>query len=489
MPAYLPILALTFAAFFPALSAGLVNWDDAQRYAPDYLGHYQPLTSLSYALDILIWGDNPFGQHLTNVLLHCLNACLLFKLARELDPKSGVAGAALAALLFSLHPLRVESVAWLTERRDVLSGACLLAATLAYHAHIRGRRWAYVLSVAAFAAAMLSKVTSAAWPFALLALDWHLKRRNFREKLPYLAVAFLVLPLAFKAQLHSGAMPGLDKAPLSMRFSQSLFSVAFYPWKTLWPAGFSPLYEQGYLEARRWLIAAGGLLLLITPAALLKLPRPAAAAWGFYLLALFPMCGLVKSGIQVAADRYSYVPMMGLALLAGCWLGRRGWAVRAGAVVLPVLWFLTWQQTRLWKDSASLWEQAVRVGPPTFFNRMNAAMGLHDRGEHEEALRRVTALLAERPGPPDPKILSVSHYQLGLDLYNRYRAQEAVVHLRIACRLAPDVPGHWLTLGLAEVSAGNPERGRAAFKKASALDPSDRHAAELARARIERRKP
>lgn len=489
MPALLAVWTLTFTAFLPALWAGFVNWDDHLRFDSAALGHYQPLASLTYALDLLLWGEGPFGPHLTSLLIHSLNACLLFSLARALDPKGGTWGAALAALLFSVHPLRVESVAWITERRDVLSGFFLLGATLAYLRHTQGRRWAYAVSVAAFSCAMLSKVTSAAWPFALLALDWHLKRRAWREKLPYLAAVALVLPLAFRAQLQSGAMPGLSEASLSLRISQAVFSVAFYPWKTLWPAGLSPLYEPAYLDARPWLLAAGGLLLLATPAALLKLPRPAAAAWAFYLLALFPMSGLVKSGGQVAADRYSYVPMLAAAILAGGWLARRGKAAAAAGLALPVLWALTWNQTLVWQDSAALWERAVSVGPPSFYNRMNAAIALHERGEHAEALRRVTALLQEQPGHHQSDILlASSSFQLGLSLHRQGRADQAIPHLRRACRLAPQAAGHWLALGFAEVSAGDPVRGRAAFKKAAELEPDNVQAAELARAVISRRK-
>lgn len=506
----LPLLvfASTVLAFLPALRGGFVNWDDTAAFvtnpffrglSPDHLawmfttgllGHYQPLAWVTYAVDHALWGLDPFGYHLTSLLLHALNAALLYRVALLLYEKAGTpearrpAAAALAALLFALHPLRVESVAWATERRDVLSGTFLLLAAWGYIRHAEKKEGAYAASFAAFACALLSKITAAAWPFALLALDFYpLKRRAWKDKAGYLVLVALILPLALKAQRATGSLVTLGQSGLDWRAAQALFSVGFYPWKSLAPAGLSAWYEAPYLAEHAWVLGLGAALLAATVLAPWVKPRPPAAllsAWLFYLLMLFPMSGVVKSGGQLVADRYSYAPLMGAAVLLGAWAAKRRATTLAAALILPALAALTWAQCGTWKDSVSLWRRAEKVNPTSFFAAANAAQGLQDQGRYEESLAALAEVLRRHPGQPQGRVvLGVAENNTGLWLIDQGKTDEALPHLRRACELLPENDSFWVNLGIAHKLVGQAKEARAAYAKALEVNPANPQAAAL----------
>lgn len=406
----LAIVAVVFAAFWPALQAEFVNWDDEgmivdnyafRGFSPSHLqwmftttdmGPYQPLSWLTLAIDYRLWGLDPFGFHLTNVVLHALTAVALFHLARSLlriarpataPASSNLEWAALAAaLLFAVHPLRCESVAWVSERRDVLSGlfyvctvmAYLRAATSAPHAR---RRWT-VVSLTTFVLALLSKATGMTLPVVLLLLDiWPLGRlshsgpergRALREKLPFFAVAILFAYIAFRGQAaEPDTLRGLAEHGFVERLAQAGYALCFYPWKMLAPIGLLPMYELPRpLDPReaRFLVSAL-VAVTVTVVVLVRRTRsPAVAiAWLSYGVLLAPVSGLVQAGAQLVADRYSYLPCIPLALLAAggllAWIehrpAQRVYAVQlaSGALLLSVI--LTFQQTRIWRSAESLW--------------------------------------------------------------------------------------------------------------------------------------
>ena len=324
------VFAAVVVAFLPALRFPFLNWDDQPNIVDNallrfdapgltfmltgsQLGHWQPATWLTLAFDRLLWGGNPLGFHLTNVLLHALGAVLLFFLARRLKLAAGKraeTAAVFAALFWALHPLRVESVAWVTERRDVLCGVLSLGAALAY---IRGlddaawRRPAFLLT----ALAMTSKVFAIVLPATWLLLDLRLAGApRWREKLPYVPLALGVLAFNLAAQSGSGAAVPLADFGVSHRLAQAFYGLAFYPWKTLLPAGLSPLYERSILlEPFPFSVAAAAVL---TAALYLALTRKrvdglAQAALAYAIL-LLPALGFFKSGRMIAADRWSYLP-------------------------------------------------------------------------------------------------------------------------------------------------------------------------------------
>src|SRR2546427_7291002 len=362
-----PVLValVTFAAFLPALQNQFVSFDDDKNFLdnPHYrglawthlrwmwtthLGHYIPLTWMTLGLDYLLWGMNPVGYHLTSLLLHAANAVVFFFVVRRLLtralPSPSERGHALAvsagfaALVFAIHPLRVESVAWATERRDVLSGLFYLLTILMYlracERGARGRRW-YWLSVAVFGCALLSKSMVVNLPVVLLILDvyplrrlggaigWWSEpaRRVYVEKIPFVLLAAAASAVALMAQLSKSAIVSVVQLSGLGRLAVSMYGLSFYLWKTGAPVNLSPLYELPP-TVNPWappVLLSYGLVLAIT-AIVLALRRRVPglpAAWVAYIVVLLPVLGIFQSGPQIAADRYTYLAGLGWAILAG----------------------------------------------------------------------------------------------------------------------------------------------------------------------------
>src|SRR5436853_897881 len=358
------IALVTVAAFLPALQNQFVNWDDAANFLdnPHYRGlgwsqlrwmwsafhkgHWIPLTWMTLGLDYLLWGMNPFGYHLTSLVLHAANAIVFYFVAFRILglalPDAGDRGraglalaAGFAALLFALHPLRVESVAWATERRDVLSGLFYLLTILAYlracERAERARGW-YWGAVGLFACALLSKSMTVSLPVVLLILDvyplrrlggpigwWSERaRRVYLEKIPFVLLAGGASAIAFLALFQIHNMVGLDQLSLPGRLAISAYNLSFYLWKTVLPLNLSPLYELRGVNA--WappFLLGYGVVLAITALALALLRRVPglAATWLAYVIILLPVLGIFQNGPQIAADRYTYLACLGWALL------------------------------------------------------------------------------------------------------------------------------------------------------------------------------
>ncbi len=357
------IFAAAFLTFLPALGADFVNWDDFDNvvnntgvhglgpeqlrwmWTGTVLGHWIPLTWMSFGVNYTLGGLNPRGYHLLNLLLHAASATMFFFIARRLLRAAGAAaaepglsvGAGFAALLFAVHPLRVESVVWVTERKDVLCGFFFMLAVLAYLSAVEGstirRGWMYA-SLAATAAALLSKAAAMPLPAVLLLLDvyplgrariigW---RRCLLEKLPWAAVAAISGFIALRVVLMSTGVTGYETYGPGSRLAMTAYTFSFYPARWLWPVKLIPLYElplEVRLLAPRFLIPA--LAFVAVTALLWALRRvfPAGlAAWTLSVLMLLPISGIVHSGHQLAHDRYSYLSGLGFAALAGGGLAR-----------------------------------------------------------------------------------------------------------------------------------------------------------------------
>lgn len=493
----------------PALWAGFVTWDDDYNFLsnPHYRGlgrsqlvwmvttawsgHWTPLTWLTLSLDWELWGMRPFGYHLTSLLLHTANSVAFFAvaarlLARALPGGAGIhAGAAVAALLFAIHPLRVESVVWVTERRDVLSGLFYLLTVLTYlravAAESVGRRRWLTVSVAAFALAVMSKAMVMSLPLVLLVLDvYPLRRLPTRwqevtairvrplllEKIPYVLVALagalvaVSLATAFKtdAEYPWWAHPGV--------FGHNL---VFYLWKTAVPQGLSPLYElPDRWDALDPRLVVGVLLPVVVTIVLFVRRRrwPAALSlWSVYVVTLAPVGGLaVHTGPQIAADRYSYLPCLGIALLAGAGFAlvqRAEWIapalrrlVAASTVAaLAGLAVLTWQQSEAWHDSLSLWERAVEVNPSCARCQGGLGASRYGAGDAPAAVGPLRRAVALRPDIPQ------FHADLGVVLLWLDRPGEAISHLEPATRAFPLEPNLRASLGAALVRTGRVEDG------------------------------
>ncbi len=483
MQARLAIVVLTlavFAAFGGALRNDFVGWDDDHilvrntryqgldaehlrwMFTTAFSGHYQPLTWLSFAAESqLLWGVNPAGFHFTNIALHVITSIGFFFVARRVlalssgddDPtlsplvKGGdyaVLGALTAAMVFAVHPLRVESVAWATERRDVLSGAWLVLAVFAYlrYAARTRRPWLWLgLSLSCCVLSLLSKAVGMTLPVVLLILDIYPLRR-FRqsrrrrptgslkkatsvaglapgarilvEKLLYFIPASLAAVAALWAQTDAGALRTFDEHSLSLRIAQAFYGIVFYLGKTIWPASLVPLYEQSP-EATPWEPAyvTSAIFVIVTTVALWRLRRRwpgLIAAWLIYVVLLSPVLGIAQAGPQVVADRYSYLPSMPVALLIGAGFARLWSRLRRApriwrfATALPTvlllgcLCVLTRLQIQAWSNTYTLWSTTVAWRPNTPTAHANLAATLNGRGEFDRARDHALQALKRLPG-------------------------------------------------------------------------------------------
>ena len=431
------IVGAVFACFLPALGSQFVLWDDDMNFTENlsyrglstshlawmfttlYGGHYQPLTWVTLGLDYTIWGMNPTGYHLTNLVLHAANGLLVYRLIAGLVPGIGSGAALAGALLFAIHPLRVESVAWATERRDVLSGLFYLLTVLAYlrlvQAKRAGRAWRGWLaaSLACFVLSLLSKAWAITLPLVLLVLDVHPLRRLVRrsdavplllEKLPYAGIA---LGGGVLAELASNLVPAkrtLAQHGLVERAAQAAYGLVFYLWKTVVPAGLSPVYllEQTLRPSAPRYVASAAIVVGVTAAAVLLRRRApwVAVAWACYALILATVLGFVQTGPQIAADRYSYLACLPVAVLAAAGIdrlpGRRITAVVAVAA-LATLGVLTFRQTRVWHDSRTLWEHALRVDPDNYIAYTNRGTVRQAEGDRAGAFADYTEALKRNP--------------------------------------------------------------------------------------------
>ncbi len=424
--ALLAAVAVAAASAVPFLSSagsGFLAWDDADTlvrnrfvrgvtaenvawmFTTFHKGPYQPLSWLSFAIEHEIHGLDPGLVHLANVLLHAANAALVFFLALAVarargGPRASLLFPAAAALLFGLHPLRVESVAWATERRDVLSTFFFLGSVLLYLRHDRDRsRRALVLSVAAFVLSLLAKAWGVTLPVVLVLADalllsrWGGERggRLLLEKIPFAVPAALIAAAAIAGQQSAGTMSGLAEHGVFDRAAQCGYSLAFYASRTAFPFRLTPLRElPAGGTAGDPLVLAGAFAALAAAAVVLVLRRRAPLtllALASFAILVSPVSGLAQAGTQLVADRYSYGPGIPLALLAGAALdrlaGRTSFRAVAPAVALALVLLaaLSERTTRLWQSDLRLFERAVAVDPEGGVSRFNRGMAKRSAGD------------------------------------------------------------------------------------------------------------
>lgn len=490
------VLAVTAAVFARALGNEFVDWDDEINFVHNpgyrgfgwdqlrwmfgsfYVGHYMPLTWLTCALDWELWGLDPAGYHLTNLLLHALGAALLCgALARLLAIARPVAAAtrpalltacaAAGALTWSVHPLRVESVAWATERRDVLSGALLLGSFVLY-LRARTPREAVVApppgardlpplgALLLFAASLLSKTAGMAYPLVLLAVDaWPLRRFEregvgpvLREKLPFLALALGGAVLGWLGQVHStGALVELaDYGPLR-RLAQASYGLAFYVARTALPVGLSPfhLLRRDFDPAGAvWIASAAAVAIAVGLAYAARRRAPALpVALVSYAVLIAPFLGLTQAGMHLVAERYSYLaalPFAGL-VAGGLAIAAERRSPRAtlalAAAVIAVLAGLTWRQIGFWRDSVTLWERVVAVDPEHHLGWHRLGVARHRREQHDGALAAYDRALELQPDRDGAN----ARYDRSLTLLALGRRDQALDELQRVLRASPAHPG------------------------------------------------
>lgn len=509
------VFLITCAVFLPALPGEFLNWDDSVNFVanPHYrglgwpqikwmlgatlMGHYIPVTWLSFGLNYTLGGMNPWGYHLANLILHAANTALVYLVARRLlaaaqngGSQAGrttgpvlIAGTS-AALVWGVHPLRVESVAWITERRDVLCGLFFLLAVLAYLKGLDGRgqpqpSWRAV-SLAAFAAALLSKASAMPLPAVLLLLDCYpLRRRNAGwkrlaiEKIPYAALAAAATVVALIALPRGTSVTSYEAYGVAARIGMVAYSFVFYPAKFILPVYLSPMYElPARVDLMGWpflaaLLGVAGVTIVL---AIARARWPAGlAAWAYSALMVLPVSGVVHAGSQLVNDRYSYLSGLGFSVLAGAGvlgvlrLRQRGRAtmttvsvVVGGALVIVLtLGFAAWTQAHVWRDSETLWRWAVEMDPACSLCHGNLGSAITTaelgRARLDEAERHLRRAIALRPDNPIP------YFNLGTLLSVQTRYAEAEAAFRRYLEVLPGSQAGLGRLGLVYLLQGRVE--------------------------------
>lgn len=490
--------------FLPVLRNGFVNYDD-----PDYLtenfhvqqgltwegvrwaftdthqaGFWHPLTWLSHMLDCQLFGLQPWGHHLTSVLLHAVNVLLVFLVFRKMTGALG--RSLLLAALFGLHPLRVESVAWAAERKDVLSALFWLLTLWAYArfagepaAESRGRRFFYWLALGFFLLGLMAKPMLVTLPCALLLLDyWPLGRfesnsfsRLLREKIPFFLAAAAAAVGAFLTQNSSSATS--VGVPLAARLENALVSYGRYLGKIFWPADLTFFYPHpGYWPAAALLLSIVLLPGITIGAVALRRRQPwLLTGWFWFLGTLVPVIGLVQVGGQAMADRFTYIPCLGVLVMV-IWgaheiAARWRWqpavlTVAAAAAVVPCV-ALTRRQIGYWRDSETLCRRALAVTTHNQVAHFCLGVALEKNGQPDEAIRQYQAALAADP------TYAPAHTNLGFALGNEGHFDEATSQLQEALRLGADPARVHFGLGLIFGREGRIDDATHEFQQAVAL--------------------
>lgn len=492
----LALVAATLAVYIQTGAFDFVNYDDPDYVTnnphvrdgitPDGLewaltsgdaANWFPLTRLSHMLDCQLFGLEGGRHHLTNVLLHALAVLLLFAFLCQATGARWPS--AFVALVFALHPLHVESVAWVSERKDVL---CALFWFLALWTWVRftiqPSRSRYLLALACFGLGLMSKPMIVTLPFLLLLLDLWPLRRGFhvREKLPFFALSAASAVVTILVQQGSGAVEALATVPLALRFENAAVSYAVYIAKTFWPSGLAVFYPYP-LNLPAWQPVLAALAILAVSAAVWILYRRhpyLAVGWLWYLGTLVPVIGLVQVGSQARADRYMYVPMVGLTIMLA-WgavdILRKWPAAKTGIAVLAVAGCagcvpLTWIQAGYWRNSESLFVHALAVTQDNALAEHNLGSYLLDvPGRLPDAIRHLQAALRINPDSAS------AHSDLGSALAKGGQAQAAVPEFQAAIRLNPDSAIVHNNLANALLETGRRPQAIAEYQYALSLDP------------------
>ncbi|HEY6764644.1 MAG TPA: tetratricopeptide repeat protein [Candidatus Sulfotelmatobacter sp.] len=510
------LIALTLVLYNPANHFSFINYDD-NRYVYENVhvrsgltwttvkwaftsfeeANWHPLTWLSHIFDAQLFRMNPAGHHLTSVLLHAVNVVLLFLL---LGRSTGRTGPSLfVAALFAVHPINVESVAWIAERKNVLSTMFFLLTIGAYGWYALKPGWKRYLAVTGLlACGLASKPMLVTVPFVLLLLDyWPLHRirgwsppsdslaieqfkvgRVVLEKLPLLLLATASSVITIRAQRAAGAV-GTLPFPFAARLQNGIFSYAMYLCKTFWPSHLTLFYPYSSHPLSSWKITAAAMLLVTISAAVLRLRSRGylLTGWLWFLGTLVPVIGVIQVGNQAMADRYAYIPLMGIFVMiawsASDLAREREWGSAApvflavcGVVILSVA---AYRQIGYWRDSITLWTHAIQVTQQNYVAEENLGVALTQLNRYDEAYPFFVRAAQHEPNDP------IARVNIGAYLRQHGRLREAISQYELAVRLAEE-PGLLSTthsnLGTAYSDVGDYLKSRINFQEALRLNPN-----------------
>jgi Flp pilus assembly protein TadD len=487
------VFFVTLLAYFPALQGGFI-WDDAAHVTRRDLQslhglkhiwfdvgatqQYYPLLHTAFWMEHRLWGDSPLGYHLLNILLHATAACLLGVTLRRL----AVPGAWLAALLFALHPVCVESVAWISEQKNTLSAVLYFCAMLAYFRFEEERRLSsYVLATGIFLAALLTKTVTATLPATLLVIFWWRRGRlswwqDLAPLLPWFALGAAAGGLtSWVEHAHVGASGPDFALTIVQRGLLAGRVIWFYLGRLFWPADLTFIYPRWTVDARvswQWLFPFSTLALLI--ALLIRRHRGALAVLLCFVGTLFPALGFINVYpfiFSFVADHFQYLACTGiLALVAAgvaSFMARISWSggILPAGLLLAALGILTWQQAGMYRNVFTLYEATIAKNPGCWMAHNNLAEALTEAGRPREAIPHLEQALRLRPDYPE------AENNLGNDLGILGRPREAIPHLERALKLQPAFAEAHNNLGVAFMMTGRSADGIAEMEKALSLKP------------------
>lgn len=539
------LIAVTLAVYMQTANHQFINFDDTVYVTdnPNVKGsitganivwaftatsasNWHPLTWISHMTDVQLFGLNPRGHHLTSVVMHAAAVLLLFLLLAQITAAHWQS--LFVAALFALHPLHVESVAWVAERKDVLSCLFWLLTLMLYARYVRqpgtGR---YLATLACFATGLMAKPMLVTLPVVLLLLDyWPLKRfrpeqspdgtsagtsvtKLVKEKIPFFLFSALSSAITIYAQHQGGAMKNLDAVPIGLRIGNSMVAYAQYMVRTIWPHDLALLYPIP-ASISLWQILASALLLIAVSVAVIRYRRShpyLLVGWFWFLVTLLPVIGLIQVGGQSMADRYTYIPLTGLFIIAAWGINDllRGWRQRQAflsilaGLVICALTAATWRQLGYWQDSITLYRHTLAVTSDNYLILNNYGIALTEQGnldsaimQYQEALRvwprsanahiNLGAALAQQGRFPE----AIEQYQAAINLQPDYalargdmgkalanlgRADEALVQYEQALKLDPGLADVHLNLALLLMKAGRPEEARQHYETVLRLEP------------------
>jgi protein O-mannosyl-transferase len=507
------LAVVTLALYNPVNRHPFVNYDD-DRYVTENppvrqgltadtfkwaltsteQANWHPLTWMSHALDVSLFRLNPAGHHFTSILLHTVNVVLLFLLLMWATNRFGPS--LFVAALFALHPIQVESVAWVAERKNVLCTMFFLLTLWAYGWYARKPDWRrYLAVVALFAAGLASKPMVITLPFVLLLLDyWPLERvregkiessnvqstfpwsRLVLEKLPLFVLSAASAVITMQAQQASGAIRTTAEFSFGVRISTAIYAYAMYLWKMIWPARLAPLYPHPGDALASWQVLVAALVLLSITVLVwrLRAQRYLLVGWCWFLGTLVPVIGLVQVGEASMADRYAYIPLIGIFVMISFGLAdfaqQKRFAlapVIPAAIVLAALAFATHRQIGYWRSNNDLWSHALAVTENNFVAEDNLGGALILEDKEEEAHVHFEA--AARINPKDP----MSRSNLGTYYQTHNRVREAIAEYQAAVELTSDpilLSLTYANLGAAHLTLGEYEAAHQNFDESLRLN-------------------
>ena len=486
------------------VTSGL-SWENIRwAFTHSWASNWHPLTWFSHMLDVDIYGLNAGGHHFTNLVIHAANTVLLFSVFEYMT--GALWASAFITAMFGLHPLHVESAAWVAERKDVLSTFFMILAMGAYAVYVRrGGIGRYASVLILFAMGLMAKPMLVTLPFVLLLLDyWPLERIRFgvddlqgsgiiagverrnltyliKEKIPFFALSAISSVVTFIVQKSSGAMAPFEYQNLRIRLANTAISYVAYIWKMIWPSRLAAFYpHQGYKISNATAVLCAMLLIVLTVCFVYFGIRRKyfIVGWLWYVGMLVPVIGLVQVGGQSMADRYMYMPMTGLLIIIawGIWeltarlTQRRVILTVLAAGVLLASAMVTANQIKYWQNSKTLFKRVIDISPDAWYMHSNYANFLKDEGNVDEAIKHYRMAIEIKPN------FAEAYYNMGNAFRKIDKLEEAVICYKKAISIKPDFADAHSNLGIVFAQMQKRDEALVEFNKALELNPNDAEA-------------